>query len=59
MRKVNEKRKTEKICTFFYNRLFYKPFKMIIIFFISQAQFLLFEIRMTQEILKGEIGGGK
>ena len=59
---VNEKRKTDNILTLFYNRLL-KSFNMIInlFFFTSSfaAQFLLFDIRLTQEISKGEIGNGK
>ena len=41
---------------------FIKHFKVIInvfFFLILQAQFLLFDIRMTQELSKGEIGNEK
>ena len=62
---VNEKKKTEKSWILFYNRLFYKSFNVKIIqsfvcFGTSfAAKFLLFDIRMTQEISKGEVGNGK
>ena len=51
---VNEKRKTEKKSTlYFITGLFYKAPKP------TCSPFLLFVIRMTQKISKGEIGKGK
>ena len=56
--------KLRKVGLLFYNRLFYKCFNMIIDDFFCfassfAAQFLFFDIRMTQKILKGEVGNGK
>ena len=59
-----ENKNWAKVWLCFITSCFIKPFKMIIIsFFISQAsfaaQFLPFVIRMTQKILKVDIGSDK
>ena len=57
---VNEKRKTEKSWTLFYNKLLYKAHLIIIYFFYLvrsfAMQFQLFDIRMTQKYQQGKLG---
>ena len=58
------KEKLRKVRLCFITGCFIKSFNMIIIHFICfassfAAQFLLFDIRMKQEISKGEAGNGK
>ena len=55
---VNEKRKTKKSCLFY--KVLYDDNESFFCFTSSfAAQFLLFQIRMTQEISKGKLGNGK
>ena len=60
---VNEKRETDKCSTLFYNRLFYNAFYNYnhFCYFASSfvAQFLIFDIRVTQELRKSEIRNSK
>ena len=60
IQQLMRKEKLRKFVLYSRTDCFIKPFKMIInhIFYFASsfaAQFLLFEIRITQEILKGEI----
>ena len=59
----NEKGKSEKCWTLFYNRLFYKSLLIIDYFFYFTSSFavqvLLSYIRMTQKMSNGEIGYDK
>ena len=64
LRSSQWEKKTEKFWTFFYNRLFYKVLwydnESFFCFASSfTAQFLLFDIRMTQKISKREEGNDK
>ena len=58
------KEKLRKVGLCFITSCFVKSFNMIIIYLFCfgisfAAQFLLFDIRMTQEISEGEVGNGK
>ena len=65
MQQSMRKEKLRKVGLCFITGCFIKPFQMIIthFFYFSSssfaAQFLLFDVRMTQEISKGEVGNGK
>ena len=64
MQQSIKKEKLRKVGLCFITGCFIKSFNMIINHFFCfassfAAQFLLFDIRMTQEISKGEVGNGK